>query len=72
MSNRDYLMTEVEKKYLEDNDIPYVPSVYEHYEGNFKKYLAYFRLAAYRNFGWKDSNHIQMMLNKVFRRIKND
>ena len=68
MSDRNYLMTEIEKKYLKDNDIPYVPSVYEHYNGNFKKYLAYFRLAAYRNFTWTDSNELQMNLNKVFRR----
>ena len=42
-------------KYLYKNDIPYCPTLYEYVNGNFKKYLAILKLAAYRGFKWKDS-----------------
>lgn len=53
--------------YLKQNDIPYSESLFIYADKNFKKYCAILRLAAYRKFGWNDSDAIEQVYSKLCR-----
>ena len=58
-------MNNIQIAYLKQNDIPYSPSLFQYTKGNFKKYCAILKLAAYRKMGWEDSEQIENIYNKL-------
>lgn len=59
MSDQHYLMTEEQIQELKALDLPYCPSVFNHYQGHFKKYCAYMRLRDLRSYKWADSEWLE-------------
>ena len=57
-------MTEEQIQFLKDNNIPYSPSLFISKDSNFRKYCAYLRLAAFRCFGWEDSEYVEETFGK--------
>lgn len=66
MSDQHYLMTEEQIRELERLDLPYCPSVFQHYQGKFKRYCAYMRLHDLRPYGWKDSEELELAFQKFY------
>ena len=59
MPDQHYLMTEEQIQELKTLDLPYCPSVFQHYQGNFKRYCAYMRLHDLRQYRWDDSEYLE-------------
>jgi hypothetical protein len=60
-------MNDKQITYLKKNDIPYSPSLFQYAKGNFKKYCAILKLAAYRKMKWEDSEKIENIYNKLIK-----
>lgn len=66
MSDQHYLMTEEQIQELKTLDLPYCPSVFQHYRGHFKKYCAYMRLHDLRSYGWNDSEQLEKYFQNFY------
>lgn len=66
MSDQHYLMTEEQIQELKTLDLPYCPSVFQQYRGNFKKYCAYMRLHDLRPYGWEDSEDLELSFQRFY------
>lgn len=66
MSDQHYLMTEEQIQELKILDLPYCPSVFQHYRGHFKQYCAYMRLHDLRQYGWSDSESLEAYFQKFY------
>lgn len=66
MSNQYYLMTEEQIQELKNLDLPYCPSVFQHYQGHFKKYCAYMRLPDNRNYHFADSEELEKFFQRFY------
>ena len=60
-------MTEEQISYLKENGIPYSESLFIYANRNFKKYLNILNLAAYRSFGWEDSEKFEEVYSKLIK-----
>ena len=66
MSDQHYLMTEEQIQELKTLDLPYCPSVFEHYRGHFKKYCAYMRLHDLRDYHFADSEQLEKYFQEFY------
>ena len=66
MSDQHYLMTEEQIQELKTLDLPYCPSVFQHYQGHFKKYCAYMRLHDNRNYHFADSEYLEEFFQNFY------
>lgn len=66
MSNQYYLMTEEQIQELKNQNLPYCPSVFNHYHGQFKRYCAYMRLHDLRPYGWEDSESLEKFFQNFY------
>lgn len=66
MSDQHYLMTEEQIQELKELDLPYCPSVFDHYHGRFKQYCSYMRLHDNRNYHFSDSEWLEKAFQKFY------
>lgn len=64
-----YVMTNEQMSELREEDLPYCPSAFIYYEGNFKKYKAVIKLPAFRAFGWAGSADLELGMGKTWREM---
>ena len=72
MSDQHYLITEEQLQELKKLDLPYAPSIFDYFKGNFIKYKARMRLPAYRAFGWEGSQLLEEIQGETWRRLSHD
>lgn len=72
MPDQHYLITEEQLQELKDLDLPYAPSIFNYFKGNFVKYKARMKLAAYRAFGWEGSQLLEEKQGETWRRLSHD
>lgn len=63
-------MTEEQIQELKELDLPYCPSAFNYVGGNFRKYKAYMKLAAFRTFRFAGSADLEAGMGKHWRRYK--
>lgn len=66
MPDQHYLMTEEQIQELKERDLPYCPSVFNYYQGQFKRYCAYMRLHDLKPYGWADSEQLEEFFQKFY------
>jgi hypothetical protein len=66
MSQQRYIMTDKQIQELKELDIPYCPSVFNHYHGNFKRYCGYMRLHDNRDYRFSDSEWLEKWFQKFY------
>lgn len=54
---------------LKEMDIPYCPSAFNYLEENFRKYIKYMRLPAYRPFKWEDSQELEELEGEIWKKL---
>lgn len=68
MSNQHYLITEEQLQELKELDLPYAPSIFDYFQGNFAKYKGHMRMAAYRAFGWEGGPLLEKLQGEIWRK----
>lgn len=68
MPDQHYLITDEQLQELKELDLPYAPSIFNYFKGNFAKYKANMRLAAYKAFGWEGSQLLEELQGEVWRK----
>ena len=61
-------MTEEQIQELKELDLPYCPSAFQYVKGNFRKYKAYIKLAAFRVFGFAGSEDLETGMGEHWRK----
>ena len=70
MPNQHYVMTPEQIEELRQLDLPFCPSAFQYYvKGNFGKYKAYMKLAAFRVFGYDGSNDLEESMRDYWKML---
>lgn len=59
-------MTEEQIQELKNQNLPYCPSVFNYYRGQFKKYCAYMRLPGLKMYAWEDSESLEKSFQNFY------